>query len=146
MKTILTAVDFSDVSDKLITQTRIMAKAFGATVFLVHVEAPNPDFVGYEGGPQHVRDEAAIIAGAHHDAIHQLRDNLRADDIEAHGIVIQGPTVDKILDEASRLPADLIIVGSHGHGALLHLLLGSISEGVVKNAKCPVLVVPSRAE
>lgn len=144
MKTILTAVDFSDVTKALVTQTQIMAQAFGATVYLVHVEAPNPDFVGYDGGPQHVRDEAAVIAGAHHEAIHRLRDDLRGAGIEAHGIVIQGPTIDKLLDEASRLQADLIVVGSHGHGALLHLLLGSISEGVVKYAKCPVLVVPSR--
>jgi nucleotide-binding universal stress UspA family protein len=144
MKTILVATDFSDVTERVLAQTATMAKAFGATVYLVYVEAPDPDFVGYEGGPVHVREDTVQAVAHHHEAIHKLRDGLRAQGIDAHGLVIQGTTVDKIVDEAQRLPADLIIVGSHGHGALLHLLLGSVSEGVIKHASCPVLVVPSR--
>lgn len=144
MKTILAATDFSDVSERVLGQTATMAQAFGATVYLLHVEAPDPDFVGFEGGPAHVRNDLAQTVTHHHEAIHKLRDALRAQDIDAHGLVIQGPTVDRIIDEAKRLAADLIVVGSHGHGALLHLLLGSVSEGVIKHADCPVLVVPSR--
>lgn len=144
MKTILVATDFSDVTDRVLAHTATLAKAFGATVYLVHVEPPDPDFVGFEGGPAHVRSDIAQSALHHHEAIHKLRDGLRDQGIDAHGLVIQGPTVDRIVDEARRLPADLVIMGSHGHGALLHLLLGSVSEGVIKHADCPVLVVPSR--
>jgi nucleotide-binding universal stress UspA family protein len=49
-----------------------------------------------------------------------------------------------LLHQAERLKADLLIVGSHGRGAMLHLLLGSVSEQVLKKATCPVLVVPIR--
>jgi nucleotide-binding universal stress UspA family protein len=38
----------------------------------------------------------------------------------------------------------LIVIGSHGHGALYHLFAGDVASGILKDAKCPVLVVPSR--
>jgi nucleotide-binding universal stress UspA family protein len=49
-----------------------------------------------------------------------------------------------ILAQADQLQADLIVVGSHGHGATYDLLVGSISSGVIRKSKVPVLVVPAR--
>ncbi|HDY68944.1 MAG TPA: universal stress protein [Candidatus Scalindua sp.] len=48
-----------------------------------------------------------------------------------------------ILDESSKLKIDLIVVGSHGHGAVYHLIVGSVSEEVLQRSSCPVLVVPT---
>ena len=56
----------------------------------------------------------------------------------------QGPTIETIIEEAGRLKVDMIVVGSHGHGAMYQLLVGSVSEGVLHRATCPVLVVPAR--
>ena len=52
-----------------------------------------------------------------------------------------GPPVDAILDVAEGIGADLLVVGSRGHGTLGRLLLGSVSEGVVHHSPCPVLVM-----
>jgi len=49
-----------------------------------------------------------------------------------------------ILEVSRKQKADMIVMGSHGHGALHHLLTGSVTEGVLKAATCPVLVVPSK--
>lgn len=142
MNTILAALDFSDVTDRVVEVASSLARAYGATLYLLHVEPPEPDFVGYEPGPQHVRELVAADAIRHFKEEHTLRDRLRSEGLEVHSLVIQGPAAEKILDEAERLNADLIAVGTHGHGAVYHILLGSVGEGVVKRAACPVLVVP----
>lgn len=142
MKTILAALDFSDVTDRVVEVASSLARVYGATLYLLHVEPPEPDFVGYEPGPQHVREMVAADAIRHFKEEHTVRDRLRGEGLEVHSLVIQGPAAEKILDEAERLNADLIAVGTHGHGAVYHILLGSVGEGVVKRAACPVLVVP----
>lgn len=146
MKTILAAIDFSDVTERLLELARDMALVHGASLHLIHVEAPEPDFVGYEPGPQHVRDDVAHQSVRHFKEENSLRNQLRDQGIDAHSVVLQGPTVEKILEEARRISTDMIIIGSHGHGAVYHLLLGSVGEGVLKRASCPVLVVPARRE
>ena len=52
--------------------------------------------------------------------------------------------METILEEAAKLNADLIILGSHGHGGLLRALLGSVCEGVLRKSILPVLIVPAR--
>ena len=51
--------------------------------------------------------------------------------------------MDRILHEATEQDAGLIVMGSHGHGAIYNLLVGSVAEGVLKGVSCPVLIVPS---
>ncbi len=53
--------------------------------------------------------------------------------------------VETILQEVDKLDADLIVIGSHGRGAVLRALLGSTSEGVLHRTRVPVLIVPARA-
>jgi nucleotide-binding universal stress UspA family protein len=56
----------------------------------------------------------------------------------------QGDPVKTILKEAKRLDAELIVVGSHGHGMMFDALVGSISAGILRKSLIPVLVVPVR--
>ena len=53
-----------------------------------------------------------------------------------------GPVVACILDKATKYGAGLVVVGSHGHGALYNLLVGSVAEGVIRHSTVPVVVVP----
>ena len=143
MKTILVPIDFSPVADLVVENAEKMARAFDAEVCLIHIEAPEPEFVGYEVGPQTVRDAVAHEIKTDHERLHAIRDKMIEDGIQAKALIFQGVTVDKIVEEATKINADLIVMGSHGRGALLHLLLGSVSEGVIKNSTCPVVVVPT---
>jgi nucleotide-binding universal stress UspA family protein len=144
MKTILVPIDFSDcVADVTETGAKI-AKAFAASMILVHVAAPEPEFIGYDPGPQSVRDSVARQLAHEHRAVQDLEQRLAAGGIKVSSLVIQGYPVEKILEMAEKRHADLIVMGSHGHGALRNLLVGSVTEGVMRRATCPVLVVPHR--
>jgi nucleotide-binding universal stress UspA family protein len=88
-----------------------------------------------EGVPDAIRHqiathcEVAIKAGVEVDIVAEL-----------------GQPYRHILDCADRLPADLIVMGTHGTGGFMHLVLGSVTERVLRSARCPVLTVPPRAE
>jgi nucleotide-binding universal stress UspA family protein len=57
-------------------------------------------------------------------------------------LIVVGATAATVLAEAERLQVGWIVVGSHGHGALHHLLLGSVAEELIRKADRPVVVVP----
>jgi nucleotide-binding universal stress UspA family protein len=65
--------------------------------------------------------------------------------IEADGRVLEGSAVDEILSFADNSGADMIVMGSRGHGALAGALLGSVSNGVVQHSNVPVLVAKQAA-
>jgi nucleotide-binding universal stress UspA family protein len=56
-------------------------------------------------------------------------------------VIEMGRAAEVILDAADRVKADLVVVGSHGHGFWGRSLLGSVSNAVIHHARCPVLVV-----
>jgi nucleotide-binding universal stress UspA family protein len=62
--------------------------------------------------------------------------------IRVETVVLTGRPASALVQFAERVGADLIAAGSHGHGRLERLLLGSVSTGIVRNANCAVLVVP----
>jgi nucleotide-binding universal stress UspA family protein len=144
MKTVLVPVDFSPVTPAAIEQAARLAQAFSSAVWLLHVAAPDPDFVGYEPGPSTVREQVAHEMRDTHRRLQEHASQLRERGIDATALQVQGATVETILHEAERLTADVIVLGSHGHGALHRALLGSVSEGVLHQATCPVLILPSR--
>lgn len=144
MRTILVPIDFSEVTARVVEHASGLARAFSGKLCLLHVAAPDPSFVGWDPGPDVVRHQRATDLRDEHRRAQELAEQLRADGIDAQALLVQGPTVETILERAAKLPADLIVIGSHGHGALYRALLGSISEGVVRKATCPVLIVPTR--
>jgi nucleotide-binding universal stress UspA family protein len=144
MKTILAAVDFSPATDDVIARAVELANAFGAALFLVHVAAPDPDFVGYESGPDSVRKDVAGELRDTHRKLQERSSELRAAGIDCTGLLVQGSTPETIVREADRLAADVIVLGSHGHGALHRALLGSVSEHVLHHATRPLLILPRK--
>ena len=139
---ILVAVDFSSVTSRVMEIARDLAARTTSHVYVVHVAEPEPDFVGYDTGPDVVRDQVAEEFHREHRQVQALADNLRSSNVGATALLIQGSIVETIVREAERLDADIIVVGSHGHGAVFDLLVGSISEGLVRKSTRPVLVVP----
>lgn len=140
--TVLVPVDLSAASDGVVDQAAALARAMGAGAVLLHVEPPDPAFLGYAAGPQNVRDEVAHKVRQDDARLHSLRDRMHAAGVEVDCLLTQGPTVDKILSESDRLDATYIVVGSHGHGAFYDLVVGSVCDGVVRRATRPVVIVP----
>ncbi|MBX3023574.1 universal stress protein [bacterium] len=143
MKNILAAVDFSPVSSAVIEQATALSQAFGAALWMLHVAAPDPDFVGYEPGPQSVR--RSVAAGLHddHRRLQEESAAVRQRGVDCTALLVQGTTPDTIVREADRLGVDLVVLGSHGHGAIRRALLGSVSEHVLHHARRPLLIVPA---
>lgn len=142
MQTLIMAVDLSDVSRRMLDYVRRLPVDPTRKVFVIHIAEPDPDFVGWEAGPEVVRGQMAEQFQRQRREVEALAGELRAADIDAAGLVVQGPTVATILDEVERRNADLVIVGSHGHGAAYDLVVGSVSAGVIRKANVPVLVIP----
>ena len=143
MKTILVPVDFSDVTPAVIETARQFAAAFQSRLVVLNVAEPEPDFVGFEAGPPTVRVAVARDFKGERQHLDDLKAKLSVTGCDVTTLHIQGPLVEKILHEASEQKADLIVIGSHGHGAIYDLLVGSVTHGVIKEARCPVVVVPA---
>jgi nucleotide-binding universal stress UspA family protein len=140
---VLVCVDFSDTTDAVAEQGIKLASAFGAEVRLLHVAAPDPDFVGYAAGPDTVRDDVAHTLREEHQALELLAKRFEAAGIATLPLMVRGPTVSTILEQSDRFDADLLVVGSHGRSALMSLVAGSVAQGVLRSARVPVLIVPS---
>ncbi|HOP42728.1 MAG: universal stress protein [Flavobacteriales bacterium] len=144
MNTILAPVDLSELTPRVAAQAASLSRAFGAQLWLIHVAAPDPDFVGFRTGPQYVRDHRAEILKQEHRDLHDLRDLLRAEGVNAEALLVQGPTTETILQEAADLNADLIVMGSHGRSGLFKALVGSVCEQVLRESNVPVHIVPAK--
>ncbi len=141
---ILVAVDLSGASQKILHYVKTLALGLSAKVWLLYAEKPELGFVGFgPGRPQSVLDHVAEDFKEKREELQREADKLQNSGIDAESLLVQGAAVEVILDEASKLKTDLIVVGSHGHGAVYHLVVGSVSEGVLHRSPCPVLVVPT---
>jgi len=142
-KKILAAVDFSELTGPLLEHAAELARALSAQLWLVHAAAPEPDFVGYDPGPVGVRQQVATHLRENHRRLQDHADALRRRGLDVTALLVQGPTVETILREAEKLEVDLLLLGSHGRGALSRVLLGSVSEGVLRRARIPVMILPA---
>jgi nucleotide-binding universal stress UspA family protein len=77
MKKIIAAVDFSEVSEAVIEQSTGLAQAFSAELTLIHVAAPDPEFVGYNAGPDTVRQQRARELTKEHQTLQETAERLR---------------------------------------------------------------------
>ncbi len=148
---ILVGIDLSESTEMIVKKVEDIAKALQAQVWLLHVAEPDPDFVGFDNpqvglnaDPEPVRDTLARQFHNEHNQIQTIADRLRKSDLDTTALLVQGATVEVILKEASELDVDMIVVGSHGRGAMYHLVVGSTSEGIIHGSERPVLVVPTR--
>jgi len=141
---ILVPVDFSDVTEAVVAEARSLARAMNVGIRLLHVAVSHPAFVGYEIGPMYVRDAVAGHLRMQHQKLQEYERALKQEGFEVTAMLVHGSPAEKILAEARRLEPSMIIMGSHGHGALHNLLGGSVCRAVLKRARRPVLIVPSR--
>jgi nucleotide-binding universal stress UspA family protein len=89
-----------------------------------------------------VRGEIASELRQEHQFLQRLAQCLRDREIDASALLTEGATTDTILEESQRLDADLVVVGSHGHGLLYRALLDGTGERLLGESACPIMFVP----
>jgi nucleotide-binding universal stress UspA family protein len=140
LKKLLLATDLTEASASATDEAFELASRLDASLLVVSVIDPGSLLL--PGG----RFRARV------DQVRELREQLaqelvergRAAGIEVSFLIWTGDPGDMIVEAAEAEHADMILVGSHGRGAVGRLFLGSVSEHVVRNAHCPVLVVRPR--
>lgn len=140
---VLVAIDLSSASQKILDKAKTLALALPAKACLLHVIEGDPDFLDDEPDSQVTSDQGQQEFPQEYKDLQKEVDELRQSGIDTKGLLSQGPIVDVILQKAKQLEIDIIIVGTHGHGGVHHMIFGSVSEGVLRNTTCPVLVIPT---
>jgi nucleotide-binding universal stress UspA family protein len=142
LKTILVPTDFSDASNAALDYAKGLAGAFGASVHLVHVME---DLLAhawsaevYVASMPNLREE--IEKEARERLTAMLTDGERAH-LRVQTALVAGNPFLEIIRYAKANDVDLIVMGTHGRGAIAHILLGSVAEKVVRKSPCPVLTV-----
>jgi nucleotide-binding universal stress UspA family protein len=136
---VLVATDFGDASDAALSYGRALARTFGAKLHLLHVtENVYLKAVGTDSYsvvfPELQRD-------VDDEARRQLRSRMDQDTPTTIALLTSNSPAPTIVDYAKTHQIDLIVVGTHGRGAVAQLLMGSVAERVVRTAPCPVLTV-----
>jgi nucleotide-binding universal stress UspA family protein len=144
MKTILVPVDLSAITARVCSAACDLARLMKGRVVLLHVIAPPPvvvnEYFAFDTGQM-----AQAAAAAETSARRRLAALARrfAKRVPLQTLEISGPPVGGILAKAAATKAAYIVMGSHGHRALFELLVGSTTHGVLRRARCPVLIVPA---
>lgn len=137
VKKLLLATDLSDASSAATEEAFELAGRLDAAMLVVSVIDPGSLLL--PGGRFRARVDQ--VRENREQAAQALVERGRAAGVTVSFLVWTGDPGDMIIEAAEAEHADMIIVGSHGRGAVGRLFLGSVSEHVVRNAPCPVLVV-----
>ena len=140
---LLVAVDLSESTQTIVDKVEEINKDYPAKVWVLHNAEPEPDFVEFKVDPLAARETLAKRFHNEHRQIQEIANRLRKAGLDATALLVRGATVETILKEASDLDVDMIVVGTHGRGAMYQLLVGSVSEGILRKSRYPVLVIPT---
>ncbi len=152
---ILIALDYDPTAQKVAEQGFSLAKAIGAEVTLLHAISNPVNFnsvghvtiMGFAGYPEtelgnlQVNSEEAIKKAAMQ-YLDKTRQHLGDKAIKI--VVTEGDTADKILEVAKSIKADIIIIGSHSQKWLENIIMGSVSEKVLRLSSIPLYIIPTK--
>lgn len=138
---ILVGIDFSDSSARAMYHALVLAERLGAVMHLGHISVPTTNVAANTDLGLNVPSEFEDEQQAR-ERLERMRAMLCTSvQVELH--LRTGDPVQGLLDLAEELRPDMLIVGSHGRGAVMRLLLGSVSTQLTRLCPVPVLVVPA---
>ncbi len=141
IKKILVPIDFSDYSKKALQYSVRFAKNFNAGISLIYVIEPAVYPADFSMGQIAVPAADMDLHERAKEELQKLAESDISNDVEVEIILKTGKPFVEIIEAATDIDADLIIIATHGHTGVEHLLFGSTAEKVVRKAPCPVLTL-----
>ena len=145
---ILVTTDFSDASKRAFEYAAYQAKMEGSKLSLISViadwEVP-VSFYPYISSPERIEEYRQSLLTQAKKQLEEFAVGLfHSQKVETHVVLSIKAVSDEIVDYAATHECDLIVMASHGKGAVTSLLLGSTLQKVINAARCPVLVIPQK--
>lgn len=153
LKRVLIAVDYDPTAQKVVEQGFSLAKSLGAEITLLHVITDSMYYTSTEFSPvlgiggyietsQIQMDTAEGLRNAAQHFLDKTKRHLEDENIRT--IVNEGDIADTILETANELKADIIVMGSHSQKWLENILVGSVTEEVLKQTRIPLFMIPTK--
>ena len=156
MKKLLVPIDFSDVTNLVVENAKLIAKSIDAELKIIHVIAPLEEMNAQNAGNigiggvfvepvtyGNIRDGLAKELKNEHKMMLEIKQKLMDEGLKVKTSLLEGKVAGTILSQIEEYCPDIIIAGSHGHGLVKKALLGSITMMMLKHVKCPIMIVPS---
>jgi len=142
-RNILAATDYSETAERAVALAGILALRFSADLHLLHVAVLVEDSYLDDGSRDQLEHLQAISEETRREL---LEKSCRSHDVSVTPLLVRGIDPDEVIVEtASNLGSDLIVMGTHGRRGLSHLFLGSVAERVVRTSPAPVLTLRADA-
>lgn len=150
---ILVPLDGSEHSLRALEMAKQIAKEFGGKIALIHVYSvavrpiivPEPSTFSPAGVSVITAEEASKVAEAVREVGRRVlaegEQKAKAEKVQVETMLVEGHAVQEIVRAAKEGKFDLIVIGAKGISRIRELLLGSVTDGVIHHAACPVLVV-----
>ena len=142
MKTILVPIDLSATAAGVIEAAASLAKSMNGKLVLLHVVQPPIITSDYGIAMENLEELVAVSEKTASKQLAAMKEKYSKDELPVETVQVVGSPVNLILDESRRQDAAYIVMGSHGHTALYDLLVGTTTHGILKHARCPVVIVP----
>jgi nucleotide-binding universal stress UspA family protein len=135
---IVVAIDFSETSLRA-ARLALELAAPAATIYLAHVAPRDATLYDWNGWGSNYKQDAG-------EGLQRMREQLRVPaDMIVQRVLLQGDPATELLAFAASVNADLIATGSHGHGFVARMLIGSVTTRILRCSTCSVLTVPHAA-
>lgn len=151
---ILVPVDGSEIGERSLPMAQGLAQSSGGTIHLVQVISRDPELQAIHGGSGESiqeleinRDAARLLIETRitrgKEYLESLASRLQNEGIKVATVIREGAADTNIVDYAKEQGIDLIVMSTHGHGGFRRLLLGSVTDRVIRSGAIPVLVLPA---
>jgi nucleotide-binding universal stress UspA family protein len=145
IKKILVPIDFSDYSFQALEYAKAIAEKFNAEIILLNVVEPVMFIADLTMGQINIPSIESEMLQKSEEKMKEITDSLK-NSFKVNGIVKLGKPDREIIELANIEKVDLIVIGTHGHSRVEHLLFGSTAERVIRKSNCSVLIVKPFAQ
>ncbi len=150
---ILVALDGSELAEKALPMARDLARSSSATIHLIQVISRQPELEATRfGGTSSIQAAEATRDIAHQlvearlsrskEYLEGIAGQLKSEGFEAETAIREGAAVENIVDYSKENGVDLVVMSTHGYSGVKRLVLGSVTDRVIRSCEVPVLVLP----